>query len=132
VDGKAIKTVYIGGRGMRLKKEVVIKIVDPNTNPPTCQEVSSRDWNLVVQNSTVQSTATGAVVRFSLIEEGGRTDFTVRSWTVTSASGAILQSGSSLPADVTVTEQGTVTAEVKGITELGSEFTVRSTVEVSF
>jgi hypothetical protein len=132
VDGKAIKTVYIGGRGMRLKKEVVIKIVDPNTNPPTCQEVSSRDWNLVVQNSTVQSTATGAVVRFSLIEEGGRSDFTVKSWTVTSASGAILQSGSSLPADVTVTEQGTVTVEVKGVTELGSDFTVRSTVEISF
>ncbi len=132
VDGKAIKTVYIGGRGMRLKKEVVIKIVDPNTNPPTCQEVSSRDWNLVVQNSTVQSTATGAVVRFSLIEEGGRSDFTVKSWTVTSASGAILQSGSTLPADVTVTEQGTVTVEVKGVTELGSDFSIRSTVEVSF
>ena len=132
VNGTVIKTTYLGGAGMRLKKEVVLKITNPDANPPSYSEVSSRDWNLVIQNSTVQSTATGAVVRFSLIDEGGRTDFKIKSWTVTSATGTVIQSGAEMPADVTFTQAGTVTVEVKGTTELGSDFTIRSNPEVSF
>ena len=132
VNGTGIKTTYLGGAGMRLKKEVVLKITNPDANPPAYSEVSSRDWNLVIQNSTVQSTATGAIIRFSLIDEGGRSDFRIKSWTVTGASGAVVQAGTEMPADVTFTEAGTATVEVKGTTDLGSDFTIRSTSEVSF
>jgi hypothetical protein len=132
LNGTGVKTVYVGGQGMRLKKEVVLKLVDMNANPPY-QEVSSKDWNFVVQNSLVQSTATGAQYRFALIEQNGREEYRVESWTVTSESGAVVASGTGSPFDVSFTTPGTYNVEVKGVTtELGSDFTIRSVVDVSY
>jgi len=132
INGTGVKTIYIGGQGMRLKKEVVLKLVDMNANPPY-QEVSSRDWNFVVQNSQVQATATGAQYRFALVEQNGREDFRVSSWAVTSESGAVVASGTGSPFDVTFSAQGSYNVEVKGATtELGSDFTIKSIVDVSF
>lgn len=132
INGTGVKTVYIGGQGMRLKKEVVLKLVDMNANPPY-QEVSSKDWGFVVQNSLVQSTATGAQYRFALIEQNGREDYRVDSWTVTNESGAVVASGTGSPFDVSFTTPGSYNVEVKGATtELGSDFTIRSMVDVSY
>ena len=132
IDGTGVSTVYIGGKGMLLRKETVLKLVDMNANPPY-QEVSSKDWNFVIQNSQSQATATGCIYHFTLVEQNGREDFRVKSWTVTGPDGSILKSGSESPFDVTFNAAGSYDVEIKGATtELGSDFTIRSTVEVSF
>ncbi|MBN1404609.1 MAG: hypothetical protein JW942_09110 [Opitutales bacterium] len=127
IDGNAIKRVYAG---KRLKTESVLKLTDVNANPPY-EVVSTRNWDFTIQSTQKQASATAYVMEFRLVEQGGRDEYTVSNWAVTDASGAVIASGADLPFEVNFTASGTYYVEISGQTDMGSEFTIRSSIQVA-
>ncbi|MFA5258214.1 MAG: hypothetical protein WC360_08685 [Opitutales bacterium] len=127
VNGTAIKTVYAG---KRLKKETVLKLKDMDAQPPY-EVVSTRDWNFSIASTQKQSSATVYVVEFNIAEQGGRDEYTVSGWTVRSPDGSVFASGKDMPFQVNFTASGSYVVEVTGKTDLGSEFTIKSSIQIS-
>ncbi len=128
--GVNIESVYAGS-SKRLKSETTRKITDMNANPPQFEVVSTRNWNLSIQSTPRQSSATAQAIEFNLTDLGGRMEFTLKNWTVTDASGSVIASGTEFPFLVTFTANGSYNIEVNGMTDIGSDFSIRSSIQIA-
>jgi len=127
INGTAIKTVFAG---TRLKSESVLKLTTPDAQPPY-EVVSTRNWSFSISSTDKESSATVYVVEFTLVEQQGRDEYNVNGWTVLDSNGQVIANGATVPFEVKFTASGTYSVEISGETDMGSEFTIKSSIQIS-
>ncbi len=131
-EQKGVKREYLGGKGARITVEakVVRKIVQATGSNWTVRvnPGETRSWNLSISTGETRVVGSSAQLTLTLIDAGGQTDFVVKSWDVTSSSGAKanVTPASTNPAEATAsfTQDGEYIFTVTGETGWGSPFRI--------
>ncbi len=131
-EQRGVKREYLGGKGARLTSEskVTRKIVGAEGTEWKVKTTTgeSRTWDLSISMGETKTTGGSLELTLTLVDAGGLTDFTVKSWEVVNASGAraSVTPSSSNPGEATATftQDGDYTFTVTGETSWGSAFRI--------